>query len=83
MSFADRSAARRLRRTPTVEVLEDRLLMAGDDIFEENDTKAIVDARVLARELALQPSIEAAVAAYDEAYHQWRKLYPALKEFYQ
>ena len=22
-----------------------------------------------------------AVAAYDEAYHQWRKLYPALKEF--
>src|SRR5436305_1978748 len=46
MSFADRSAARRLRRTPTVEVLKDRLLMAGDDIFEENDTKAIVDARV-------------------------------------
>ena len=22
-----------------------------------------------------------AQAAYDEAYHQWRKLYPALKEF--
>jgi len=22
-----------------------------------------------------------ASAAYDDAYHQWRKLYPALKEF--
>jgi 2-polyprenyl-6-methoxyphenol hydroxylase-like FAD-dependent oxidoreductase len=30
-------------------------------------SQAIVDARVLARELALQPSIEAAVAAYDAA----------------
>jgi 2-polyprenyl-6-methoxyphenol hydroxylase-like FAD-dependent oxidoreductase len=30
-------------------------------------SQAIIDARVLARELALQPSIEAAVAAYDAA----------------
>jgi 2-polyprenyl-6-methoxyphenol hydroxylase-like FAD-dependent oxidoreductase len=29
-------------------------------------SQAIIDARVLARELALRPSIEAAVAAYDE-----------------
>jgi 2-polyprenyl-6-methoxyphenol hydroxylase-like FAD-dependent oxidoreductase len=29
-------------------------------------SQAIIDARVLARELALQPSIEEAVAAYDE-----------------
>ena len=29
-------------------------------------SQAIIDARVLARELALQPSIEAAVAAYDD-----------------
>jgi 2-polyprenyl-6-methoxyphenol hydroxylase-like FAD-dependent oxidoreductase len=28
-------------------------------------SQAIIDARVLARELALQPSIEAAIAAYD------------------
>ena len=30
-------------------------------------SQAIIDARVLARELALQPSIESAVAAYDAA----------------
>jgi 2-polyprenyl-6-methoxyphenol hydroxylase-like FAD-dependent oxidoreductase len=29
-------------------------------------SQAIIDARILARELALQPSIEAAVAAYDD-----------------
>ena len=29
-------------------------------------SQAIIDARILARELALQPSVEAAVAAYDE-----------------
>jgi hypothetical protein len=34
------------RRVPTLEVLEDRVLMSGDDIFEENDTKAVVDARI-------------------------------------
>ena len=28
-------------------------------------SQAIIDARVLARELALQPSVEAAIAAYD------------------
>src|SRR5207253_10251618 len=35
------------------------------------------------RRLATFMPRASAVAAYDEAYHQWRKLYPALKEFYQ
>jgi xylulokinase len=33
------------------------------------------------RRLATFAPRASAVAAYDEAYHQWRKLYPALKEF--
>ena len=33
------------------------------------------------RRLATFMPRASAVAAYDEAYHQWRKLYPALKEF--
>ncbi len=35
------------------------------------------------RRLATFTPRASAVAAYDEAYHQWRKLYPALKEFSQ
>jgi xylulokinase len=33
------------------------------------------------RRLASFTPRASAEAAYDEAYHQWRKLYPALKEF--
>ena len=33
------------------------------------------------RRLASFTPRASASAAYDEAYHQWRKLYPALKEF--
>jgi xylulokinase len=32
------------------------------------------------RRLATFTPRACAVATYDEAYHQWRKLYPALKE---
>ena len=35
------------------------------------------------RRLATFMPRASAVAAYDEAYHKWRKLYPALKEFSQ
>ena len=33
------------------------------------------------RRLATSAPRASAVASYDEAYHQWRRLYPALKEF--
>jgi xylulokinase len=33
------------------------------------------------RRLASFTPRASAAAAYDDAYHQWRKLYPALKEF--
>ena len=44
-----------------------------------NETPAQVCMRP--RRLASFTPRASAMAAYDEAYHQWRKLYPALKEF--
>lgn len=51
----------------------DRVTLLGDaahpmyPVGSNGASQAIIDARVLARELALQPSIEPAVAAYDAA----------------
>ena len=38
-------------------------------------------AQVCTRPRRLASFMPRASAAYDDAYHQWRKLYPALKEF--